>query len=144
MRLGVKYIAWYLKGTQTKGSIKSPNKDNMGINMFAYVEFVGLYTTEDEMDLVSIKSRIGALLIFGNVHILRCSQLQSEIAHSILDAEYITLSQGMRDLVSTRRLMAELGEQMNYKLDKVSHATKVWEDNTGSQNLASSKGPLMV
>ena len=50
----------------------------------------------------------------------------------------------MRDLVSARHLMAELGQQMDYKLAKVSHVPKVWEDNTGTQNLANSKGPLMT
>ena len=39
--------------------------------------------------------------------------------------------------------MAELGKRMNYKLDKVSHVSKMWEDNTRTQNLANSKEPLM-
>ena len=96
------------------------------------------------MDPVSVKSRTGVLLTFGDAPILWCSKLQSEIALSTLEAEYIALSQGMRDLVSARRLMAELGERMSYKLNKVSHVSKVWEDNTGTQNLANSKGPLMT
>ena len=50
----------------------------------------------------------------------------------------------MRDLISARRLMAELGERMSYKLMNVSHVSKVWEDNTGTQNLADSKVPLMT
>ena len=33
---------------------------------------------------------------------------------------------------------------MKYKINKVSHVSKVWEDNTGAQNLANSKGPLMT
>ena len=40
--------------------------------------------------------------------------------------------------------MTELEKWMNYKLDKVSHVPKVWEDNTGNQNLANSMGPLMT
>ena len=50
----------------------------------------------------------------------------------------------MQDLVSARRLVAELGKRMNYKVDKYSHFSKVWEDNNGTQNLANSKGPLMT
>ena len=61
-----------------------------------------------------------------------------------MEVEYIALSQGMRDLVSARRLMAELCEKMNYQLMNVSHVSKVWEDNVGTQNLANSKGPLMT
>ena len=49
----------------------------------------------------------------------------------------------MRDLVSVGRLIAELGERMNYTLLKVSHISKVWEYSTGTQNLENSKGPIM-
>ena len=50
----------------------------------------------------------------------------------------------MRDLVSAQRLMAELVKRMNYKLDRHFHVFKVGKDNTGTQNLANSKGPLMT
>ena len=116
----------------------------MRIDMFEDANLSELYTTEDKMDPFSVKIQTGVLLTFGNVPILWCSNLQSEIALSTLDAEYISLSQGMRDLVLARRLMVELGERMNYKTNKVSHVSKVWEDNTGAQNLARSKGPLMA
>ena len=33
---------------------------------------------------------------------------------------------------------------MNYKVMNKSHISKVWKDNTGTQNLANSKGPLMT
>ena len=121
-----------------------PDVIKLCIDMYADADFAWLYTTEDKMDHVSVKSRTGVLLTFGNVPILWSSKLQCEIALSTLEAEYIALSQGMRDLVSARRLMAELGKRMDYKLDKHSHVSKVWEDNTGTQNLANSKGPLMT
>ena len=82
------------------------------------------------------------LLTFGNVPILWSSKIQSEVTLSTLEAEYIALSQGMKDLISARRLMAELGERMNYKMDKVSHVSKVWEDNTGTQNVQTGRGLL--
>ena len=72
------------------------------------------------------------------------SKLQSEIALSTLEAEYIALSQGMRELVSARRLVLELGERMNMNLKSVSQVSKAWEDNVGTQNLANSKGPRMT
>ena len=33
---------------------------------------------------------------------------------------------------------------MDYKVMNKSHVSKVWEDNTGTQNLANSKGRLMT
>ena len=68
--IGVKHIARYLKGTQTKGIILTPDKDNMRIDMFADADFTGLYTTEDKIDPVSVKIRTGVLLTFGNAPIL--------------------------------------------------------------------------
>ena len=77
---GVKHIARYLKGTQTKGVIMTPDSENMRIDMYADADFSGLYTTEDKMDPVSVKSRSGVLLTFGNVLILWSSKLQSKIS----------------------------------------------------------------
>ena len=33
---------------------------------------------------------------------------------------------------------------MNLNMDNMSRVSKAWEDNTGTQNLANSKGPLMT
>ena len=117
----------------------TPDKDNRRIDMYADADFAGVYVTEEKMDPVSVKGRTGVLLTFGNTPILWSSKLYSEIALSTLEAEYIAPPQGMRYLVSARRLMAELGEQVNYKMDKISHISKVWEDNTGTPNLAKNK-----
>ena len=63
---------------------------------------------------------------------------------STLEAEYIALSSGMRELVAARGLMFELSKQMKFDQIKLSNVSKAWEDNTGAQNLANSKGPLMT
>ena len=66
----------------------------------------------------------------NNLNIHKCPyllKLQSEIALSTLEAEYITLSQGMRELVYARRLMFELGKKMKYDLQSMLHVSKVWK-----------------
>ena len=105
-------------------------RPDMCIDIYADADFPGLYNTKDKQDPVSIKIWTSILLTFGNVPILWRFELQSEIALSALKAEYIALSHGMRDLVSAKRLLAELGEQMNYKVMNTSHISKIWEDNT--------------
>ena len=70
----------------------TPDKNNTRIDMYADDDFAELYTTEDKMDPVSVKSRSGVLLTFGNIPILWSSKLQSEIALSTLEAESIALS----------------------------------------------------
>ena len=44
--------------------------DNIRIDMYADADFAGLYTTEDKMDSISVKSRTGVILTFGNVQVL--------------------------------------------------------------------------
>ena len=87
--------------------------DNMRINMYAAADFSGLYTTEDKMDPIRFKCRPGMLLTFGNVPVLWTYKLQTEISMSTLEAKYMALSQGMRELVSIRILIAKLGKHTN-------------------------------
>ena len=122
----------------------SPDLKNMRIDFYADTDFAGLYTTEDKMDSVSVNSRTVVLLTFRNVPILWSSKIQSEIVLSTLEVEYIALSQGMRELVSAWRLLFELGNWTEYDLKDISHVSKAWEDNNGTENLSNSKGNIMT
>ena len=109
-----------------------PDIEQLHLNLYADANFSGLFTSEDKHDPISVKSRIWLLLNFGNVPIFWSSKLQSEIALSTLEAEYIALSQGMRELVSARNLVSELAKNMKYGLSHTSLVSKVWEDNVGA------------
>ena len=111
--------------------------------MSAGADFNGLFAAEDDQNPIILKSRHGLLLNFGGVPIFWSSKLQSEISLSTLEAEYIALSQGIRELAFARNLVQELGNHMKHDLNSVSQISKVWEDNIGTQNLANSKGPFM-
>ena len=71
----LKHIARYLKGTRGKGLIMVPNRDNMKLDLSADADFAGLYPMEDCTDPVSVKSRTGILLNFGDVPIFWNSKL---------------------------------------------------------------------
>ena len=79
---------------------------------------------EDKHDPIGVKSWTGLLLNFGGVPILWSSKLQSEIALSTLEAEYIVLSQGMREFVSARSMVLELVVKMNMGLKSASTVSK--------------------
>ena len=119
--VALKQIGRYLKGTKAKGLIMKPNKTRLSLDLFADVDFAGLFTEEDRDDPISVKSRTGILFTFGEVPIYWSSKLQSEISLSTLEAEYITLYQGMRELVSSRRLLIELTSRMD-----MLHATGIF------------------
>jgi len=61
------------------------------------------------------------------------SRLQTEIALSTTEAEYIALSQAMRDILPARALLKEIGTNLSLSFSKKSLIkSKVWEDNNGA------------
>ena len=103
--VGVKHIVRYLKLTRTKGVIIKTEVKNLKLDLFADEYFAGLFTAEENQDWISVKSRTGLLLNFVGVSIYWSSKLQSKISLPILEALYIALSQGTRELVFTRELV---------------------------------------
>ena len=134
----MKRICKYLKGTRDKGIIFDPDPD-LKLDCYVDADFAGLWGYEDDQDPVCVKSRTGYVLTLGNCPILWVSRLQSEIALSTLEAEYVALSMSMRELLPMRELLQEVGDQLNLDCTKPSlmHST-VFEDNNGAIGLATS------
>ena len=67
------------------------------------------------------------------------SKLQTEIALSTLEAEYIALSSSLRELVPLRRLLEEIGKSLNLEFcNPAMIHSQVFEDNNGALILAES------
>ena len=94
--VGLKHIAQYLQGTKDKGMILNLNSKNLKLDLFADADFAGLFAAEDKHNPLGVKSWTGLLLNLGGISIFLSSKLQSEIALSTLEVEYIVLSQGIR------------------------------------------------
>ena len=132
-------ICRYLKGTSTRGLCFAPDKDNMTLDCYADADFAGLYNIENVQDPVSVKSRTGFCLTLGGCPLLWVSKLQTEVALSTTEAEYIALSQAMRELLPMRELLQEVGTTLDLDFAKpaIVHST-VFEDNNGALTLATS------
>ena len=63
-------------------------------------------------------SRIGYVIIYAGCPVLWCSKLQTEIALSTIEAEYIALSQTMCKLIHLMELMNEVSFLFNIHLPK--------------------------
>jgi hypothetical protein len=103
----VKRILRYLKGTRTKGMALTPNK-KLSVDCFVDADFAGLWKHEDEQDPTSVKSRSGYLLMFMGCPLIWGSKLQTQIALSTMEAEYIALSLAMRELIGLRELLKDI------------------------------------
>ena len=105
--VAVKRIVRYLKGTRTKGMILHPSS-SLNVDCFVDADFAGLWKSENKEDPISVKSRSGHLIMFMGCPLLWKSKLQTQIALSTMEAEYIALSNAMRDLIGVREILKEI------------------------------------
>jgi hypothetical protein len=134
----VKHIIKYLQGTRSRGLIYKP-KGELSIDCYCDADFAGMYGHETPHDPISVKSRTGYIITLAGCPLIWKSKLQTQIALSTTESEYLSLSESMRELLPLRELMIELSTAM--KLDKkIKVVTKstVFEDNNGCLVLAQS------
>ena len=79
--------------------------------LFVDADFAGMYTKKDPKYPTSVKSRKGWIVTLGGVPVTWASKLQTEIALSTMESEYIALSTGMRELVGIRKLLKEITDK---------------------------------
>lgn len=104
---GIKRIIRYLKKTKTQGLILCPQA-NHRVDCYVDSDFAGLFSVEDKHTPVSVKSRTGYVITYRGAPLLWVSKMQTQIALSTMEAEYIALSQSMRDLIPIREVLKEI------------------------------------
>jgi hypothetical protein len=131
----LKRIGRYLKGTQDKGLIMRPTS-KIHVDCYPDADFAGLYNKEDAQDPHCVRSRTGYVICVANCPVIWKSKLQTEIALSTMEAEYVALSQACKDLFPLLDLIKELGTACGLSIDKHSNLyVKVHEDNVGALTL---------
>ena len=94
-----------------KGITFKPNPGALDhLECFVDADFAGNYCKEMQHDLVSVKSRTGCVIKYAGCPIHWFSCLQSEIALSTTEAEYIALSIAARELLPMRELQGKRGK----------------------------------
>jgi hypothetical protein len=118
----------------------SPNK-SLKLDCYVDSDFGGLFAAEDCQNPMCAESRTGYVLLFSCVHILWVSKMQTQIALSTMEAEYITLSQSMRDLIPVREILKEIKGQMLGEEDlspKCSSRSNAFKDANGEEDIPQS------
>jgi hypothetical protein len=129
-------IIRYLQGTKDKGLIFKPSGEVV-VDMYVDSDFLGLWKTEDDQDPLCVKSRTGYVLELAGCPLSWTSKLQSEIALSTMESEYIALSQAMRELIPVRRLVKEIAMNLDPTATTSCRTySKVFEDNNGALKMA--------
>ena len=102
-------IGKYLIGTASKGIIFKPDPTK-GLECFVDADFAGGWNKADAIDAGTVMSRTGYVLTYAGCPLTWCSKLQSEIALSTTEAEYIALSQALREVIPLITLLNEINE----------------------------------
>ena len=93
----LKRIGWYLKGTLDKGLILNPSNDP-NIDCYPDADFAGLWNRDNRNDPHRVRSQTGYVICLSDCPVLWISKLQTEIALSTMEAEYVALSASCLDL----------------------------------------------
>ena len=147
--LAVKRIGRYLLATRDKGLVMHPTHD-FKLDMFIDTDFAGMWHREYSELRECALSRTGYIVTYCGCPVHWASKLQSEIALSTTESEYIALSMASRENLPIRWLIAELHKHsmISTPLDhpfSVTHtstleASTVFEDNASCIVLAHSEG----
>jgi hypothetical protein len=88
-------------------------------------------------DPTTAHSRTGYLGMYAGCPIIWASQLQPEIAKSVTESEYISLSQALRQTIPLMRFVKELKEKLDLPMDIIPKVhCQLFEDNSGAVELA--------
>ena len=131
------YLIRYLKLTRDIGLHFSPNS-NRGFDCYADADFAGNWNKAlAPYDPSTAKSRSGWIVFYAGCPVIWASKLQSMVALSTTEAEYIALSQALRDVLPIMFLIQEIKEKGFQVIANIPHVyCKAFEDNSGALKLA--------
>jgi hypothetical protein len=127
----------YLLATKDDGIIYDPKRDQ-SVEVYADADFRGSWNKATaHQDISTAKSRTGYIINFAACPIIWTSKLQTQIALSTTGAEYISLSQSMRDASTLMQLVREMNDKVITNYNNVPNVyCKAFEDNSGALEIA--------
>ena len=106
----VKRICRYLLLTKDKGLILRPDKTR-GLECYVDADWAGAWSSHYSADTLSTHSRSGFVILYAGCPILWKSKLQTLIALSTTEAEYIALSSALREVIGIIHLLEDLNKE---------------------------------
>jgi hypothetical protein len=135
-KVALERIGQYLKVTLDEGLILHPS-GFLNIDCYMDADFAGLWPYEDKQDPSCMRSRTGFVICISDCPVIWTSKLQTEIATSTMENEYIALIIALRHLLPFKRLFLAVSHGIGLDKSKTTtFKTTVWEDNLGALTLA--------
>jgi hypothetical protein len=79
-----------------------------GLKVYKNAGFAGGWSVEDSENADYVLSRTGFVICSANCPIVWCSKLQTKIALSTAEAEYIAISHALRETIPIQNLIKEI------------------------------------
>ena len=99
------------------------------LEVWVNADFAGGWNPEEAGDADNVYSRTGFSIYYAGCPVYWQSKLQTEIALSTAEAEYIAMSQALRETIPLATLMREMNEIFPLYLPQPRFIIKVREDN---------------
>lgn len=132
----VKRICRYLLRTKDNGLVFRPDRTR-GLECFVDADWAGSWRRRSCTDPLSARSRTGYIILYAGCPIVWASKMQTLVALSTTEAEYIALSSSLREVIGILNLLQEL-QQRGFNLNLATptvHCT-VFEDNRSCIEIA--------
>ena len=129
----VKYIGRYLMRTRDKGIILDPK--NSSFDCWVDADFIGNWNRQtSDVDPSVARSRTGYVITYGSCPVTWGSRLQREVALSSTEAEYIAISESMRDVLYLMQLVKDLRDCTGIRIGSTPPKVhcRIFEDNSGA------------
>jgi len=126
----------YLLDSKDKGLISKPNLEKE-LECFVNADFTGGWKDGDHNSQASLLSCTGSVIMFAGCPITWSSELQTGIALSTTESEYIALSTAMREVTPFLNLLKEISTLFGLPNERPVFSCKVWEDNESANMLRS-------
>jgi hypothetical protein len=131
--------------TRDKGLILKPTTD-LSLDMYVDADFAGRWHKEYAELRDSVLSRTGYVITFCGCPVTRSSKLQTEIALSTTESEYIALSTATHDILPLRRILQDIAQHSFISIPSFNYnstlktsslqPSKIYEDNNACIVLA--------
>ena len=134
----VKWLGRYLKGTQECKMEYKP-RPTEGFKVYVDADFAGgWHKGASADDRTASRSRYGYVILYAGMPVCWASKLQTEVALSSTESEYIGISEATRQVIPIMKLLKEL-KDAGFKVDDTvpTIACRVFEDNSGAIEMAS-------
>jgi hypothetical protein len=132
----VKRICRYLLRTKDKGLIMKPDPSR-GLECFVDADWAGSWQPRSSHDSLFAHSRTGYVIMYAACPIVWGSKMQSLIALSTTEAEYIALSSSLREVIAIVNLLKELkSRNFDFPFPTPTVKCRVFEDNMSCIEIA--------